>query len=448
MLHRILLASGLATAAALAVAVPASAATVPAKPASCSVERVADGYRVAWSPPANDGGAAVTKFRVREQGYTNPVVTVAGSVRAATWTNRLRDGADVRFVIRAVNSRGASSPCVTAAASAAEPVPVVPPTPPAGPTEPSAPPVVDTQNDLLPYSATSFFKSRIDTAPVDAGRTASFRSFMRTHPDQGGKGITWPKINMNPEWAMSYHVGRDDDPVWRLRGGNTDNPRLRILTTQGFHMADAVADTFPTGDQDRPGVMIDSEFGYTVQFADAVPDKSTRTITVSNAGIMWHSSNGLDYRNPQSDDDRNLTSRGRILDAMVLRRDALDRAVAHGTGLGHVLHLFFVETDEAARFVHPMVGDESGKSGWGAEGERVRIAPGVDLTARGLTGACLAVARTLQENGAYLGDNSGSSTQIKASQAGAYLGTNLSTDCMQGKVSFDDFEAVKAGWAG
>ena len=90
---------------------------------------------------------------------------------------------------------------------------------------------------------------------------------------------------------------------------------------------------------------------------------------------------------------------------MVIRRDLLDRGVANNTGLGHVLHLFFVETKTTDGFASPMVGAESSKTGWGAEGERIRIAPGIDLASRGLTGACLAIARTLQENGAYLGDN-------------------------------------------
>jgi hypothetical protein len=213
-------------------------------------------------------------------------------------------------------------------------------------------------------------------------------------------------------------------------------------------MADAVADTFPTGTQDRPGVMVDPVFGYTVQFADAVPNKATRTITVSNAGIMWHGSNGLDGRNPSSDDERNFTSRGRIPDAMVIRRDQLDRAIANGTGLGHVLHLYFVETNTADGVVHPMTGAESGKAGWGAEGERIRIRPDLDLEARGLSGAALAIARTLQENGAYIGDNSGSSTQLKASQPHNYTGTNLTTDALRGKITWADFEVVPRGWEG
>jgi len=299
----------------------------------------------------------------------------------------------------------------------------------------------------LPYGPDSFFQSRVESAPVDATRTSQFRTFMATHPDQ--KAVNWPKINMNSDWAMSYDYGTSTDPVWKLKGGNTGTKaQLKILTTQGFHMSDSVADSFPTGTQDRPGVIFDEVFGYTVMFADAVPDKATRTISVSSAGIMWHSSNGLDYRNPKSNDPRNFTSRGRIPDSMVVTREELDAAVARGTGVGHVLHLFFVETNglESPCFVHPMVGCENDQRGWGREGERLRVKPSVDLAARGLTGYALALAKTLQENGAYLGDNSGKTTQIKLSQSSHYTGTNLTTDAFKGKLTWADFEVVQAGW--
>src|SRR4051794_39575186 len=307
-----------------------------------------------------------------------------------TWKQR-----KARAAARAARQANAAAPASTSAAS--------PSTTATAPTGPTTAPTASTSTSGsttngstgstaqaggtagLVYSADSFFRSRVTNAPVDAARTASFHAFMASHPDQAG--ITWPQINMNPDWAMSYHVGTATDPVWRLAGGATSDPHLAILRTQGFHMADSVADTFPTGTQDRPGVMVDPVFGYTAQFADAVPNKATRTITVSNAGIMWHSSNGLDYRNPRSDDARNFTSRGRILDAMVIRRDALDRAVEQGTGLGHVLHLYFVETKTTDGFRSPMVGTEGNKFGWGAEGERIRISPSVDLAGRGLSGA-------------------------------------------------------------
>lgn len=302
-------------------------------------------------------------------------------------------------------------------------------------------------NTTLPYTAGSFFKSRVDGAgvPIDATRTTSFHNFMATHPDQAS--ITFPKVNVDPDWTMTYAYGKTTDPVWKLRdasGGNLTG-KLEILSTQGFHMADAVASDFPAGDQDRPGVMIDQVWGYTAQFADSVPDLASRTIRVSNAGIMWHSSNGLDYRNPASNDARNFTSRGRILDAMVITRENLDRAVVGNTGLGHVLHIYFVETSITDGFVHPMVGAEN-RAGWGAEGERLRIKPSVNLVSRGLSGHALALARTMQQNGVYLGDNSGSGTQLKASHPYHFEGTNISTNVFQGKIAWTDFEVVQAGW--
>lgn len=294
----------------------------------------------------------------------------------------------------------------------------------------------------LPYTADAFFKSKVAGLPVDEARTAAFKLFMKTYADQ--RAITWPKVNVNPSWASTYYLGKSADPVWRLTGGNTGQTKLKITQTQGFHMSDATAALFPTGAQDRPGVMVDPVFGYTVQFADAKPNRATRTIAVSNAGIMWHTSNGLDYRNPKSNDSRNMTSRGRIVDAQVIRDDVLEAAIAADTGLGHVLHLFFVETNTADGHCHPMTKQESNKSGFGAEGERIAIRPDVDLAARGLTGGALAIARTLQDNGGYIGDNSGSGTQIKG-MSGGYPGTNVTTDCLKGKVSWDDFVCVQRG---
>jgi hypothetical protein len=226
------------------------------------------------------------------------------------------------------------------------------------------------------------------------------------------------------------------------------NPReeTRILATQGFHMPDAVAGRVPTGTQDRPFLVVDEVFGYSLFCADVVPDPQTRTITVSSSAVFHHSSNGLDGRNPRSDDRRNFASRGRIPDAMAIRPDLLEAAIANGTGLGHVLHAFFVETHTRAGFCHPMVGNEGEKRGWGAEGDRIAIKPSIDLRARGLRGAALAIARTLQTHGAYLGDNSGSATTLKGVQTTAtynpYAGTNMAPDCLDA-LTWDDFRVLR-----
>lgn len=298
---------------------------------------------------------------------------------------------------------------------------------------------------FLPYSDDSFFKSRVDHAPVDDARTRAFRAFMASHPDQ--KKWNYPKVNLKPDWAMSTHLSKPGDPVYRILNADgspvTRKKQLSILSTQGVHMSDSLAATFPTGTQDRPFVIVDPLFGYTAMGADAVVDTGKKTIRTSSQGIMWHGSNGLDGRNPRANDSRNFTSRGRIPDAMTLRPDLIEAAVANDTGLGHVLHLFFVETRTADGVCHPMVGAENGKAGFGAEGERIRIAPSVDLAARGLTGPALAVARTLQQHGGYLGDNSGSNTKIKGPQGG-YPG--LTEDSLKGRVTWADFEVVPRGW--
>ena len=295
-----------------------------------------------------------------------------------------------------------------------------------------------------PCSAASFFHDDVRDDATSPTLTASFKSFMAAHPDQ--RAVSWPKVNLSDSWSGLSHIGQASDPVWKIVGGNTSNARLKILSTQGVHLADSVLNENPVGSQDRLLVVYDPIFGYVAQMADTVPNFATHTITVGNAGIMWYSSNCLDYRNPKSDDARNFTSRGRITPSMQVPAPWLQQAIDRGTGVGYPLHLFFVETNTTAGVVHPMTRAESSKVGFGAEGLRIRIDPAVNLATRGLTPGCLALARTLQESGGYLGDNSGSGTQLKVGHPSAYPASmGLSTDCMKSKISWSDFQVVTPG---
>jgi hypothetical protein len=58
----------------------------------------------------------------------------------------------------------------------------------------------------------------------------------------------------------------------------------------------------------------------------------------------------------------------------------------------------------------------------------------------------LAIARTLQQNGAYLGDNSGSGSGIKTEQNAHYPG--LTADSLRGCMTWDDIEFLPLGWDG
>lgn len=295
----------------------------------------------------------------------------------------------------------------------------------------------------LPYSPTSYFRTSVRGIAIDEARTASFHTFMKTHPDQ--RAYSYPRITGldGNQWGTTTHVASASDPVWKLKNPRTET---QVLAGQGFHMADEVAARVPTGTQDRPFLIVDPVFGYSLFCADVVPDLRTRTITVSASAVFFHASNGLDGRNSRSNDRRNFNSRGRIPDAMAIRPDLLKAGIANRTGLGHVLQAFFVETLTTAGQAHPMVGYESGKYGWGAEGDRIAIRPTVNLRERGLTDAALTIARTLRTHGAYLGDNSGSSTMLKGVQTAPgynpYAGTNLAVDCLKG-LTWDDFVVLK-----
>ena len=316
--------------------------------------------------------------------------------------------------------------------------PAVTPTP--APTVGVPAPKPASGGPFLAYAADSYFRSRFGGQGVDVAATATFRAFMRTHPDQ--RGTPYPVIRGvgANKWGTAYAEGGATDPVWRLTGSLP--AELGVLRTVGVHAPEWLG-TVLTGTSDSPFVVVDRANGWTVWGAKATV-VGDHLISVGAAGLFEHASNGLDRRNPLSDSRLNLRSRGAIPDAMVIRRDLVDWGISHQGDLGHVLHLFFVETDSAAGFRSPMVGTESGKTGWGAEGTRIAIDPSVDLEARGLSPAALVVARTLQRYGAYLGDNAGGATSLKAEQettghpvwSGSLRADSLSA------LTWDDFVVV------
>lgn len=292
----------------------------------------------------------------------------------------------------------------------------------------------------LPYGRGSYFRSRVLGSPVDRARTETFREFMRTHPEQKWLYPTINGLDGN-EWGTAYAVGRSGMPRWRLVGEH--HPKVQRLFADGFHAPEWLGDIL-TGTDDSPLCVMDRESGFTM-FCSNAEVAGRHQIRVSSAGITYHSSNGLDYRNRLSNDRRNFTSRGRISNAMVIRRDLVRHGVRHDTDLGHVLHLFLVETDSSAGFRHPMVGEESDNYGFGAEGERLAIDPSVDLTKRGMSPEGLVIARTLQRHGCYIGDNSGSSSALKAQQENAVRplwGRTLRQDSLKG-ITWDDFVVLE-----
>jgi hypothetical protein len=310
-----------------------------------------------------------------------------------------------------------------------------------------------TTRPFVAYTSSSYFQSPIvgsgatsrtlvRGATVDSARTAAFRQFMRSHPDQ--RSYAYPRIAGvgSNHWGTAFAVGKASDPIWKLTGAVP--PKGATLRTIGFHAPDWLRSML-TGTSDSPFCVVDLGSGFTV-FGTNAAVVGPRTISVSSAGITYHSSNGLHYKDPLSNDSRNFTSRGRLSDAMVIRSDLVDYGIANNTDLGHVLHLFLCETRSSDGFRHPMVACESGQNGFGAEGERIIIDPAIDLTRRGLKPAGLVIARTLQRHGCYIGDNAGRESMLKAEQENAarpVWNGRLTMDSLAG-LRWDDFVVLRS----
>jgi hypothetical protein len=304
---------------------------------------------------------------------------------------------------------------------------------------------------FIPYGRDSFLQRPLPaSAPVSADNARLVAFAKSANPDaylkiRGAHGVGW---------GIAYAMADCSDPVYKIGSGGNLPPGQEHLRTVGFHAPASLWANIPPN-SDAPFLVIDRcgtsarPAGLSVWGANTAVSGST--VNVSAAGSFSHDSNGLDSRNPASDSTLNARSRGVIPDSMAIRLDALDAAIRNGTGLGYVFEVFWPETDSAAGFASPMVGAEGGNSGVGAEGQRFRIKPGIDLASRpGCSAATnpvgLAIARTLQQNGAYIGDNSGSGAGVKTEQNANYPG--LDADSLRGCMTWDDVEFLPLGYAG
>ncbi|SDD56070.1 hypothetical protein SAMN05660690_4558 [Geodermatophilus telluris] len=307
---------------------------------------------------------------------------------------------------------------------------------------------------FIPYTEDSFFREALPTSGVPiAANSATGIAYAQQHDP-----YDYPRIRGvqgNP-WGQPYVLSDCDDPVWRVKI-RTDGEHLYgfgqgngWLGTQGFHAPASFVDRF-TGTSDSPFTVIDTcgstamPGGFTVWGFRAMKGTEPGTVLVAQALAMDATSNGLDRRNPLSNGPANNGSRGNILGSEVIRDDLLAYAQQGGNDgtLGHVLEMFWLETNTTAGHVHPMVGHEADKTGYGAEGIRIRVKESWVPT-DACTGPGLVIARTLQRYGAVIGDNSGSGSAIKAEQGSTYPG--LTQDALASCVTWGDMEFVQPGY--
>ena len=323
-------------------------------------------------------------------------------------------------------------------------------------TDPASTRSADTDGALvaspfIAYSLDSFFRKPLPQTGVPvASDSATGINYAKTNDP-----FTYPRIRGvgGNQWGMGFGIGTCTDPIFKIASSGTVPASQGHLKTVGFHAPQAFINSIPNNN-DAPIVVIDRcgtsarPGGLTVWAANVIASGNILTSSASGtitAGSFAHNTNGLDRRNPRTNSQLNERSRGAIPDAMLIRDDLLAAAEqgANGGTLGHVLHMFWIETKTASGHVHPMVGDESGKFGYGAEGQRIRVKESWVPPAL-CTGPGRVIAKTLQRYGAYLGDNSGSGSGIKAQQGSTYPG--LTQDALAKCVTWNDFEFLPPGW--
>jgi hypothetical protein len=159
---------------------------------------------------------------------------------------------------------------------------------------------------------------------------------------------------------------------------------------------------------------------------------------------VYHlASNGLDQRAAGADDPRNWGHRGVPPPTYAVRWDEIQE--------GSIDHALKIAIQHTCQHVWPMVGDEGCDSGGIVpEGTRIRIKPGIDLTAYDLDPAALTIARALQRYGAYIGDQSGGPVALKIentiAEGKGYLWNGVLEPRSLEAIPLSAFEVVERGW--
>ena len=202
------------------------------------------------------------------------------------------------------------------------------------------------------------------------------------------------------QWGQPVYWAGQDDRTYRVRPTNYPLPpelaRLRVP-----------AQAAPAATSDAELVIFDRAKGYVVALWHARYDASADRWSAGGAAVTYLRSNGLHVRTGRSNDPRNTGSwRGNNGATMMVRYDE----VAAGR-IRHVLK-FAAGPEVSTRHIFPLIASDGRATAAGAppQGLRLRIRPGVDLRAMGLSRQALVIARALKRYGMYLGDSGGTNS--------------------------------------
>jgi hypothetical protein len=257
-------------------------------------------------------------------------------------------------------------------------------------------------------------------APVDPASDefiGELVSFDPAHP--------WPRL-IASEWA---------EPIFWARGGDAE------FEISGLPPVRIPVSARPARTKDAQLTVYDLERGLVCKLEGATFADGIWSAAATSIYYLW--SNGLEGTLSEADEPRNRGHRGFPPPIHAVRLDEIQRG-----SIQHVLKVAIKRT--AARHVYPGAGDEGGP-GLIPEGAMLRIKPGVDLQARGISGAALTIARAMQTYGAVIGDRSGLPMALKLENLlvegspAAWPSLGIMPDSLMA-IRFDDFECMSLGY--
>ena len=196
----------------------------------------------------------------------------------------------------------------------------------------------------------------------------------------------------------------------------------------------------PASGNDGQIVIFDLPNNQVIGIHMAVHDAATDTWSTSGGLDRYMlDSNGLDNRVAGSDNPLNFGHRGIPASVRAVRVDEVKAGA-----INHRLECFWWAT--ADQHYWPMAGHETGKGGVVPEGIVARIKPGVNLDGKGLNPAARVIAKSLQQYGCTVGDNSGGNSRVKleANEA-AWTSLGITTDSLA-PISWSEWEFVAGGY--
>jgi hypothetical protein len=285
------------------------------------------------------------------------------------------------------------------------------------------------------FTATSYWNRKLpDNAPIDP-RSQQYLDVLKASAFQYPR---FAGVSSTGTWGFPIYWAEPSDPVYDV----TTVAGCPWPVPAAFRAVRIPRGAKPDASADAEMTVYDRPDGLVIGLWHATYDPVTDRWQACSGSAYYLASNGLYGGWPESTDPRNTGHRGLPPSTHAVRWDEIQA--------GAIRHVLGMVVPSTCGSVFPMVWDE----GCGqplVEGTRLRIKPGVDLRARGLTGPALVVATALQKYGAVIGDINGCDAAtfrventVQEGRGWVWSGV-LGYDSLHA-ITWDDFEVIQLGW--